>query len=160
MPQNGILLGRFSFQSRPIPVPGDLRIGWRIALIVLMLGHSRSKRASLAKLHILNDAIRSEQHERLRDIVDRSTSALPWNLRVEPAFARALDFVVGDKLAGWTKTSGRTALQLTATGAETFNSLSKMDDVLEAERSIIAEYAKAIPEGLVATLLGEGLNAA
>lgn len=160
MPQNGILLGRFSFQSRPIPVPGDLRIGWRIALIVLMLGHSRSKRASLAKLHVLNDAIRSEQHQRLRDVADRSTSALPWNLHVEPAFARAIDFVVGDELAGWTKTSDRAALQLTATGVKTFESLSKMGDVLVAERAIIAEHAKGIREDLVTTLLGEGLNAA
>jgi hypothetical protein len=160
MADEKIPLRHFSFQRRPIPVPGDLRIAWRVALILLMLGHSRSNRASLAKLHILNDAIRSSQHQRLRTVVGGPASTLPWNLRVEPAFARAIDFVIGEKFAAWTKASGRTALQLTASGIEAFRSLLELDDTLTAERAIIAEYAKAISEGLIANLLGEGRSAA
>ena len=52
-------VGRFSFRARPLPVPGDLRINWRLAVILLMLENSRAKRASLAKLHVLNEAVRS-----------------------------------------------------------------------------------------------------
>lgn len=162
MADDELHLRRFSFQRRPIPVPGDLRIGWRVALILLMLGHSRSSRASLAKLHILNDAIRSDQQQRLRAVVSQSGAAfsLPWTLRVEPAFARAIDFVVGEKFAAWTKVLGRAALQLTAAGIEAFKALSELDDALVAERGIIAEFAKAIPEGTVTNLLGEGRNVA
>jgi hypothetical protein len=160
MTDEEILLPRFSFQRRPIPVPGDLRIAWRLALILLMLGQSRSKRASLAKLHILNDAIRSGEHRRLRAVVTGDSSALPWNLRIEPAFARAIDFAIGEKLAAWTKASGRAALKLTVTGVDAFQSLSELDDALIAERAVIAEYAKAIPEKLVANLLWEGRGAA
>ena len=150
----------FSFQRRPIPVPGDLRISWRVSLILLMLGNSRSNKASLAKLHVLNDAIRSNQHERLRSAVTGAKLTLPWNLRVEPAFARAVDFVVGEKLAGWTKASSRSALQLTAAGVSAFNQLLKMDDALVEEKAILAELAKVIPEGAVSHLLGERRNAA
>jgi hypothetical protein len=50
---------RFSFRVRPVAVPGELRISWRLAVITLMLHHCRQQRASLIKLHILNDVIRS-----------------------------------------------------------------------------------------------------
>ena len=68
---------RFSFRRRPTPVPADLRIAWRVSLILLMLLASRSNRASLAKLHILNDAIRSNQVDRLRDATDTDAKILP-----------------------------------------------------------------------------------
>lgn len=141
-------------------MPGDLRIAWRVSLILLMLGNSRTNKASIAKLHILNDAIRSNQHEYLRSAVKGSKLTLPWNLRVEPAFARAIDFVVGEKFAGWTRTSGRSALQLTAAGVSAFNQLLNVDDVLVEEKAILAELARAIPEGAVSNLLGERRNAA
>ncbi len=125
-----------------------------------MLGHSRNNKASLAKLHILNDAIRSNQHEYLRSTVKGAKLTLPWNLRVEPAFARAIDFVVGEKFAGWTRASGRSALQLTAAGVSAFNHLLKIDDALMEEKAILAELARALPEAAVANLLGERRNAA
>ena len=87
---------RFSFKRRPTPVPGDMRIAWRVSLILLMLSASRSSKASLAKLHILNDAIRSNQVARLKDATAAGAKILPWNLRVEPAFARAIDLTSGN----------------------------------------------------------------
>lgn len=146
---------RFSFRRRPTPVPGDLRIAWRVSLILLMLLASRSNRASLAKLHILNDAIRSNQVDRLRDATDTDAKILPWNLRVEPAFARAVDFVVGERLADWTKAGGRASLQLTGTGLLAAESVEKLENALETERAIIAEHAKKLTETRVAALLGE-----
>lgn len=155
----GITDGRFSFKRRPIPVPGDLRIVWRVSLILLMLAASRSRRASLAKLHILNDAIRSNKIGRLKAATDSDARTLPWNLRVEPAFARAIDFVVGEHLAGWTKTGGRASLQLTANGMTAAAALGEFQDVLQEERAIIAEHAKELTEVRVTALLGERADA-
>ena len=149
----------FSFRLRPSPVPGDLRIAWRVALVLIMLGRSRSNRASLAKLHILNDAVRSNQQDYL---ITRLTSArfdLPWDFRVEPAFGRAIDFVVGEKLATWTKATGRAALQLTKAGLHAMEAVMGLDDALVAERAIILELSKMITEATVASLLGEGRRA-
>jgi hypothetical protein len=146
---------RFSFRRRPVPVPGDLRIGWRVALIIVMLGSSRANRASLAKLHIINDAIRSSQQDRLKIILSGPHAAVPWNLRVEPAFARAVDFVVGEKLAIWTKATGRAALQLTKTGVDAAAAVMGIEDALVEERAAVAELAKLITEATVAGLLGE-----
>lgn len=137
-------------------MPGDLRIEWRVALITLMLGYSRSKQASIAKLHILNDAIRSGRSSGLLDLlVGAKPGMLPWVLRVEPAFARAIDFVVGDKLAVWTPASGgRTSLKLSNTGIQAFESLEAATDILGSEKEIIAVYARKITEASVANVIG------
>lgn len=159
MPDLELALRRFSFQRRPTPVPGDLRVAWRVALILLMLGSSRSNRASLAKLHILNDAVRSDQHGRLKAALAGAHRDLPWSFRVEPAFARAIDFVVGERLAIWTKATGRAALQLTKVGVKAVEAVMGLQDALVTERAIVSDLAKAITEATVATLLGEGRRA-
>ncbi|TIS53200.1 MAG: hypothetical protein E5W91_32060 [Mesorhizobium sp.] len=156
MPDLALSHRRFSFQRRPTPVPGDLRIAWRLALILAMLGCSRSNRASLAKLHILNDAVRSNQHQRLKTALEGDQRDLAWGFRVEPAFARAIDFVVGEKLATWTKATGRAALQLTKDGVVAAASVMDLEDALVAERAIISDLAKSITEGTITDLLGEG----
>lgn len=159
MPEIDFSTRDFSFQRRPTPVPGDLRIAWRIALILMMLGCSRSHRASLAKLHILNDVVRSESHDQLKLALAGDRKQPPWSFRVEPAFARAIDFVVGERLAIWTKATGRAALQLTKSGIEAANAVLKFDDALTMERTVVSELAKTITETTVGSLLGEGSGA-
>lgn len=151
---------RFSFRSRPIAVPGDLRIEWRVSIIVLMLGYSRAKQASLAKLHILNDAIRASRSEHLIELVIKAKPGkMPWTFRVEPAFGRAVDFVVGDKLAGWTTTADRSALQLTAQGVRLFEALTRDAELLTSEKDILAKYAKSMTETMVTAVLGSARRA-
>jgi hypothetical protein len=112
----------------------------------------------LAKLHIINHAIRSGQQDRLKKILSSSHTAVPWNLRVEPAFARAVDFVVGEKLAIWTKATGRAALQLTKKGVEAAAAVMGIEDALIEERAIVADLAKLITETGVGALLGEKMR--
>lgn len=159
MPEIDVSTRRFSFHRRPTPVPGDLRIAWRVALILVMLGCSRSNRASLAKLHILNDVVRSGNQDRLKLALAGDQKQLPWSFRIEPAFARAIDFVVGERLATWTKATGRSALQLTKNGTESTNVLLTFDGALVVERAIVSELAKAITEATVGNLLREGRRA-
>jgi hypothetical protein len=146
---------RFSFRRRPVAVPGDLRIEWRVSVVILMLGFSRSKQASLAKLHILNDAVRAPRTAALLDLLIKPHSGrTPWTFRIEPAFGRAIDFVVGDGLAAWTTTADRSALQLTAKGAAVFEVLKREKDVLATERDALSVYAKSMTEGLVSAVIG------
>jgi len=97
----------FSFTPRPLPVPGDLRINWRVAVTLLMLADSRAKRASLAKLHVLNYAIRSRRaRAQLARILDGTDHALNWQTPVEPAFGRAVNFGIEEVVARWTPCGG------------------------------------------------------
>ena len=56
-----LLDGPFELTSRPEPVPGDLRMAWGMALIILILGRSRGKRASLQKLHFMAHSARTKE---------------------------------------------------------------------------------------------------
>jgi hypothetical protein len=145
---------RFSFNQRPVPVPADLRINWRISLILAMLGTSRSNRASLAKLHVLNYAARSTRvRTQLTGIIVGTEPALNWHMRIEPAFARAADFVVGERFAEWTRTAQRAGLQLTKTGIAAWKRLDDTEDVLADEKAFLKDTGRKVTEDFVSRLL-------
>ena len=54
-----LLDGPFELSARPEPLPGDLRLAWGMALVILILGRSRGKRASLQKLHFMAHSART-----------------------------------------------------------------------------------------------------
>jgi hypothetical protein len=146
---------RFSFVRRPVPVPGDLRIVWRLSLLLMILGTSRSKKASLVKLHVLNDAVRSHAVvAREKNTPEDGTPAPSWRVRVEPALGRAIDFLVGKKLAAWVEVSNRTGLQLTAAGIKSAEALLKNDTAMKEERALLGAVAKDVTESFVTALLG------
>ncbi len=144
----------FSFSPRPIPVPGDLRINWRIAVILLILRSSRSGKASLAKLYIVSDAVKSEKTRvHLTRLLAESLLPLEWVIRVEPALARAVDLLVGEGLARWSSVSGRMGIEATPVGVQLAEELQKIDDVLIRERGIISEISRPITEAKVTEIL-------
>ena len=144
---------RFSFVRRPTPVPGDLRIVWRLSVVLLMVGTSRGNKASLAKLNVLNEALRSPAAMgRLESIIAGKEVPSSWRVRVEPALGRAIDFVVGEKLADWTELSQRAGLALTQAGIKAFESIQK-SDALAGEKEFLAGPAKRVTEALVSTLV-------
>lgn len=146
---------RFSFVRRPVPVPGDLRIVWRLALILLMLRSSRSNKASLAKLHVLNSALRSSAaRQRLNNIIASVEAPSNWRLRVEPALGRAIDFLAGEKLAEWTEVSERSGLALTAAGVTAADGILGNKDVLVVEKDFLGATARKVTEALVSSLVG------
>lgn len=145
---------RFSFRRRPVPVPGDLRISWRLPLLLMMLGTSRGKKATLAKLNVLNDALRSEAAgARLKQIISAPDSGPTWGVRVEPALSRAIDFLVGEKLAQWVGLSNKSGLQLTAAGIKAADALLQNSTALLAERAFIKDVSRSVTESLVADIL-------
>jgi hypothetical protein len=145
---------RFSFVRRPVPVPGDLRIVWRLSLLLMMLGTSRSKKASLVKLHVLNDAVRSRAAvANEKNMRHTGTLAPHWRVRVEPALGRAIDFLVGEKLAAWIELSNRTGLQLTASGIKAAEVLLNNDTAMREERTFLEVVAKDVTESVVTALL-------
>lgn len=144
----------FSFVRKPSPVPGDLRIGWRLPLTLLMLNNSRGKRASLAKLNLLNDALRSEKsREKLSKIIRGEIALIEWRMRVEPAFGRNVDLMTGGKLAEWRVANGKAAICLTDNGKEVANKLEGDGETFVVEKAFIREFSSKITEGFVNQIL-------
>lgn len=148
----------FVFTPRPKPVPGDLRIAWRLPVTLLGLMHSRGQRASFAKMHVLNDALRSpHSREKLAAIFSGATPAIHWRTRVEPAFSRNLDFMVGEGLLGWTVVQERTGVILTEQGRLAAKAVHALPtDILAKEREFLEAHAKKITEAFVRELLAAG----
>ncbi|MGD9919851.1 MAG: hypothetical protein AB7V13_00150 [Pseudorhodoplanes sp.] len=154
MPVDRLSAERFSFVERPIPVPGDLRLSWRIPIVLLMLHHSRQNKASLVKLHVLNDAVRTPTGaERLRQIVRDQLPPVFWQPRIEPAFARAIDFANGDGFVTWVSTTNGSGLSLTDKSGPVLSKLIEMTDVLADEKQVILELAGKVTEGFAKSLL-------
>lgn len=148
------LQGTFTFRRKPKPIPGDLRISWRMSLTLLMLLTSRGKKASLAKLNLLNDALRSEKSkEKLITILSDQLPLISWQMRIEPAFARNLDLLVGQGLAEWGISSGRASILLTASGIEAANVIMKDHEVLIQEKEFFNSHSKKITETFVNLIL-------
>jgi hypothetical protein len=142
-----------SFRVRPVSVPGELRISWRLAVVVLMLEGCRKQRASLVKLHVLNDAVRSDDNAQLlRRVLRDELPPSFWRTRVEPAFGRALDLAVGSGLVNWIHTTLGAGLELTTKGKEAVAAIHKLKGVLEHEKTALAALAPQLSEQRAASL--------
>jgi len=141
---------RFLFVVRPKPVAGDMRIAWRLAVTLLVLFHSRGKKASLAKLNLMNDAIRSEiSRSKLVQVLAGEVPLRDWRIRVEPAFSRNLDFLVGEGLAEWLVASNRASIQLTAQGIAAAESVLAKTELIAVEKEFIKAVSNSITEKFV-----------
>jgi hypothetical protein len=74
-------------------------------------------------------------------------------MRIEPAFARAADFVVGERFAEWTRTAQRAGLQLTKTGIAAWKRLDDTEDVLADEKAFLKDTGRKVTEDFVSRLL-------
>jgi hypothetical protein len=123
-------------------VPGDLRLGWGIALVVLMLGKSRGKRASLQKLHFLAHSIRTRQTRiKVQQVFARTLRPSDILVRVEPWLNRALAFAKGARLI---EMEGGRSAKLTERGLRILEALHEDDAVFVEEKQFLdAVGAKA-----------------
>lgn len=140
----------FAFRQRATPLTGDLRPAWRIALILLMLLHSRGKKASLQKLHALNSACRSAATRRaFLDYVEGRTKKDEILPRVEPSLNRALNLARGERLVEIEKGKN---IKLTPSGLELAEKLDKANDCLDTEKSFLRSVSNFTTEGNVESL--------
>lgn len=134
-----------------------MRIAWRVSVILLALLNCHGKKASFAKLHVLNDALRTpSSKESLTDVLEGRSEALSYVLRVEPAFTRALDFVVGDGFAVWGVSSKQTILTLTSKGLDVARVVDARKGILTHERAFVSGPGKKLTESFVQKLLMTG----
>ncbi len=140
----------FAFRQRPTPLVGDLRPAWRIAVVLLMLLHSRGKKATLQKLHVLNTACRSMVTRRafLRYVQGEAQKdeIIP---RVEPSLNRALNLARGEGLVEIEKGKN---IKLTAAGLNLAKKLDETSDCLEVEKAFLAAVESFATEGRVEDL--------
>ncbi len=140
----------FRFTERPTPLAGDLRPGWRIAFILLMLLNSRGHKATLQKMHLLNSAARTPSTRRVfLRFVNGSAQKDEIVPRVEPSLIRAVNLAHGEGLVEIEK--GR-SIKLTASGLNAARLLAETNDCLVVEKEFLMAIKQFATEGNVENL--------
>ena len=141
----------FKFEQRPVPILADLRPTWRIALLLLMLFHSRGKKASLQKLHVLSWALQSRQTRNLVCQYARGgiggDHIIP---RVEPSLNRAIDYARGE---GLVLIAGGKNVVLTESGTAIACQIDEAPQCMESEKDFLREVGSFATEQNIEKLL-------
>ena len=142
-----LLDGPFELTARPEPIPGDLRLAWGIALVVLILGRSRAKRASLQKLHFMAHSARTRTtRDQAKRLFAGTLSSADMVVRVEPWLNRAIAFATAARLISL-EHGGHA--RLTDSGIETFEKISSTEALMVEEKAFINAVARQATEGAI-----------
>ena len=145
-----LLDGPFELSARPEPIPGDLRLAWGIALVILILGRSRAKRASLQKLHFMAHSARTRTtRDQAQGLFDGTRSPADIIVRVEPWLNRALAFARAAHLVSL-EHGGHA---LTDSGIQTFEHLSSAETLMVEEKAFLEDIAKRATEGAIEKIM-------
>lgn len=146
----------FKFNLRSTPLPADLRPAWRVALVLLILFHSRGQKATLQKLHVLNSAMRTPGTRQVFiEYVEgkaRRDEVIP---RVEPGLNRAVNFARGEKLVEIEKGKN---YRLTPKGLEAAKEIDNSKECLEIEKAFLRRVKKFVSENKIEDLFNWGVT--
>ncbi len=145
-PWRTILDGAFTYIERPDPIPGDLRMSWGIAILVLTLFYSRAKKSNFQKHQFIAHTERStEGREEVRGLLAGEYRPSEVSVRVEPSLNRAVALAHSLKLV---KTEKGTAVLLTDTGEQVAMAIAG-GNLLAEETSFLREVAPKITDALM-----------
>lgn len=144
------LTGGFSVTQRPEPIPGDLRLGWGISLLLLVLASSRGQRCSLQKVHFLAHLSRTaESRQQMREVLARRRVPVDLSVRIEPWVNRAAAFAAA---TGLVHVRDGKALALSEEGKRTVAAIRE-EKLLEDEASFLDDVGKLATEQVVERIM-------
>jgi hypothetical protein len=142
-----------SFTRRPIPIPGDVRVLWRSALLLTTLSIMNDKQGTpLRRLHALMWGCSSAANRRaIEEAALAGTRMLEECVRVDPLVNRAIDVLVGIGYAQRAKAR----LRLTRAGSSAAREIEEAGP-LDAERATLHRLsARGTRQRLDALLEGD-----
>lgn len=141
----------FVFGRRPSPIPPDLRVIWRVPLVLLTLQMCcRQGRSSLPRLHVLNWAMRTPQSRRtLLSALQNERRLQDVVVRFEPTLNQAIEYGIGEGLLSVVK--GPRVL-ISPRGIKLVDDLLAAEDIYLSERAFAAQIGKKVTEDWVAQM--------
>lgn len=139
------------FQHRPDPIPGDLRLSWRLPVLALVLDQCRGKTANLEQVHLLLWSLRSEAG---RGLIVRwfAGDRRPDDpvVRYDPSLTRTIALAVA---AGLVISNKNQTLTLSPQGRDVASSARSDPSVLVDEKRVLDRLPKGITQAKVRQLL-------
>lgn len=144
------LIGDFSVTRRPEPIPGDLRLGWGVSLLLLVLASSHGQRCSLQKIHFLAHLSRTATSRRhMREVLTRRRGPVDLSVRIEPWVNRAAAFAAA---SGLVHVRNGKALALSEEGKKAVAAI-RNEKLLEDEVSFLQDVGKLTTERVVERIM-------
>lgn len=145
--RQAVLNGTFTYTARPDPMPGDLRMSWGLAILVLALFYSRAKKSNFQKLQFLAHSVRiDEGREEVRGLLAGKYKPADVSVRVEPSLNRAVAFAHALKLV---KIEKGTSITLSDDGVRLAETILKEGEILKEERQFLCEVAPRMTDALM-----------
>jgi hypothetical protein len=147
----------FVFGARPDPLPPDMRPEWRILVLLLALTKCGwGGKMTLKKAHVLNWAVRSQpSRDSLLRMLRGELQLEDVVVRFDPAFNRALDFAVGERLVSLEKKTTGLVIDLLPAGKKIAQNLETYKDCLTDEKSFF-DTVKRVSQTKIEELLNWG----
>lgn len=139
------------FDSKPIAVPYNYRISYKISQIMLIISLCCSRGGcSLVKLHMISMALSSKDSmEKLLDFANRGLTEIPV-VRFDPTVNRALLFAISEKLIVQQK-DGK--LRLTVEGKNYISAIINDKTLMVREKNSLNQLSTKITEKVIGDIM-------
>jgi hypothetical protein len=145
--RQAILNGAFTYTARPDPIPGDLRMSWGMATLILALFYSRAKKSNFQKLQFLAHSVRiPEGRDEVRGLLSGEYRPADVSVRVEPSLNRAVSLAHALRFV---KIEKGTVISLTEQGVKMAEAILNKEDILSEERQFLSEVAPRMTDALM-----------
>lgn len=142
----------FTFSQRSDPLAPDLRLHWKVPMLLFILSFCRGKKSSFKMLHVLNWVIKTpENQNRFFSYVTGEESNNIIVARFEPSMNLALDFAKGEGLVEFI---GGKSVKLTGKGLAVAKSIYSDKECFIEERNFLTKIKPFMKENKIDSLFG------
>ncbi|MCW2984109.1 MAG: hypothetical protein JWR63_1679 [Conexibacter sp.] len=132
------------------PVPGELRVGWRIPLLLMIVDHCWGGKASWTQIHVLSWALlQRKAPEDTARLLRGDTGIGEQVVGIDPAVNRTVDLAVG---AGLLTLDGR-RVALTDAGRTVLTDTASAE-AFAVERDLLAQLPGKVTDRAAQAALG------
>lgn len=141
---------KVSVENKPIPVPYNYRIIYKIAQLVLIIGKCCGKSGcSLEKLHMISFALTSNsEFKKLKAFLSNKGEGYTL-VRFDPAVNRAINFSLAEKIVYRQKNG---LLKLTQRGKDFLKDIMNDQELLVIEKQYIDTINASLSEDIIKSL--------
>lgn len=139
---------KIKFKNRPVAVPYNYRIIYKICQVVLILG-TVCKRGGCSniKLHIVSNALTSHSMlKELEKLLDDKIEMVPI-VRFEPAVNRAVNFAIAEELVEIQSSNSK--IKLTNRGKKLYDEIMKDNDMMILEKQELNVIKDKLKDSLI-----------
>lgn len=145
---------KINFIKRPIPVPYNYRIMYKIAQIVIIIGLCcRRGGCSLIKLHLVSWGLNSKKEmDNLSQFANTDKVTTSQYIRFDPALNRGVAFAIAENII-IQQPNGK--YKISEKGFKFFTEIMNDQELLTIEKSYLNSISSKLPESKIEALVAD-----